>query len=314
MFRVGREALANGMNPALVLLIRAIGVPRQVYRQLPRAVAKFSTTSTMEIVEVGPTAATIRFTLHEGYAHSRLDCDYVQGLLGAVPRLRPARRGGPARRVRVRRLSGLHLPRDLGGAAAWAAGAAAVPGSPPNSAPCAPAAQAAVGGDRPGGQRRPRDGAAPDRQPRGRGGARPALPPRGGRPRGWRPAGAQRRAARCRACPAWRTGCSAAATSAPTPSSSTSSPPAGHGRLAAIYLPGDGALGDERSMLGAYADHAAAALDLVMALEDARREADRAGALLALAHELAGGGRCDGGVLGRRPRRCRTSSAAAGPT
>ena len=85
MFRVGREALAHGMNPGLVLLVRAIGSPRQVYRQLPKAVAKFSTTSTMQIVESGATHATIRFELHEGYAHSRLDCDYVQGLIGMVP-------------------------------------------------------------------------------------------------------------------------------------------------------------------------------------------------------------------------------------
>jgi diguanylate cyclase (GGDEF)-like protein len=60
-----------------------------------------------------------------------------------------------------------------------------------------------------------------------------------------------------------------------------------HGRLAAVYPEGDGAIGEERSMLAAYAGHAAAALDLLMALDDARREADRAGALLALAHELA---------------------------
>ena len=40
-------------------------------------------------------------------------------------------------------------------------------------------------------------------------------------------------------------------------------------------------------MLAAYAGHAAAALDLLIALEDARQEADRAGALLDLAHELA---------------------------
>jgi len=78
MFRVGREALSHGMNPGLVLLVRAIGSPRQVFRQLPRAVAKFSTTSTMEILESGATHATIRFTLHEGYAHSRLDCDYAE--------------------------------------------------------------------------------------------------------------------------------------------------------------------------------------------------------------------------------------------
>src|SRR3954452_12600086 len=85
MFRVGREALSHGMNPGLVLLVRAIGSPRQVFRQLPRAVAKFSTTSTMEILESGATHATIRFTLHEGYAHSRLDCDYARGLIGMVP-------------------------------------------------------------------------------------------------------------------------------------------------------------------------------------------------------------------------------------
>ena len=60
-----------------------------------------------------------------------------------------------------------------------------------------------------------------------------------------------------------------------------------HGRLAAIYPSGNGAMGDEYSMLAAYAGHAAAALDLIIALEDARQEAERAGALLELAHELS---------------------------
>jgi diguanylate cyclase (GGDEF)-like protein len=46
-------------------------------------------------------------------------------------------------------------------------------------------------------------------------------------------------------------------------------------------------MGDEASMLAAYAGHAAAALDLLIALEEARQEANRAGALLSLAHELA---------------------------
>ena len=40
-------------------------------------------------------------------------------------------------------------------------------------------------------------------------------------------------------------------------------------------------------MLAAYAGHAAAALDLLIALEETRREAARASALLSLAHELA---------------------------
>jgi hypothetical protein len=92
MFRVGREALGLGLTPALVLLIRAMGSPRQVYRQLPRAVAKFSTTSTMEVLESGATHATLSYRLHEGYRHSRLDCEYAQGLIGMVPTIFGCRR------------------------------------------------------------------------------------------------------------------------------------------------------------------------------------------------------------------------------
>ncbi len=72
MFRVGREALSLGLTPAIVLLVRAMGSPRQVYRQLPRAVAKFSTTSTMRVLDSGATSATLSYRLHEGYRHSRL--------------------------------------------------------------------------------------------------------------------------------------------------------------------------------------------------------------------------------------------------
>ena len=85
MFRVGAAALQTGLAHSIVILLRAMGTPRQVFRQLPRAVAKFSTTSTMEIVESGATSATIRFTLHPGFEHSRLDCIYDQGLLTTVP-------------------------------------------------------------------------------------------------------------------------------------------------------------------------------------------------------------------------------------
>jgi diguanylate cyclase (GGDEF)-like protein len=60
-----------------------------------------------------------------------------------------------------------------------------------------------------------------------------------------------------------------------------------HGRLAALYQPGYGAVGAEPSLLAAYADHTAAALDLLIALENSRVETDRVGAALALAHELA---------------------------
>jgi hypothetical protein len=63
-YRMGASSQRYGLNPAFVLLLRALGSPRQVYRQLPRAVR-----------------------LHEGYPHSRLDCLGTQGLMSVVPEL-----------------------------------------------------------------------------------------------------------------------------------------------------------------------------------------------------------------------------------
>src|SRR5205085_2215880 len=60
-----------------------------------------------------------------------------------------------------------------------------------------------------------------------------------------------------------------------------------HGRLAAIYPRGQRGLADESRLLTAYAGHAAAALDMIIALEDSRRGERRAQTLLALSHQLA---------------------------
>ncbi|MGY1601291.1 diguanylate cyclase domain-containing protein [Geodermatophilus sp. SYSU D00815] len=293
MWHVGSQALAHGLNPGLVLLVRAIGSPRQVYRQLPRAVAKFSTTSTMEVVESGATSATVRFTLHEGYRHSRLDCDYARGLIGTVPcvfGLPPAEvrhdecesDGYPAcvyhltwqnrRRFRVRRR---------------------VPGA----APGADAELVALRSQLHGLQTAARELVAGDdldtvlRTIVARAAQAvlaPAYllavsPPAGGEP-----------LVHSAGLPAEdvaglaRTLLAGGDLGPNAVVVDVASARGTHGRLAAVYREGDGALGDERSMLAAYAGHAAAALDLLLALEDARREADRAGALLALAHELAG--------------------------
>ncbi|GGI06546.1 EAL domain-containing protein [Egicoccus halophilus] len=85
-FAIGATALANtSLAPAIVLLIRTLGSPQQVFRQLPSAVTKFSTTSTMTMLEVGKQHAEIVYVLHDGYVHSRLDCDYARGLISTVP-------------------------------------------------------------------------------------------------------------------------------------------------------------------------------------------------------------------------------------
>jgi diguanylate cyclase (GGDEF)-like protein len=289
MYKVGAAALQSGLAHSIVILLRAMGTPRQVFRQLPRAVAKFSTTSTMEIVESGATSATIRFTLHPGFQHSLLDCIYAQGLLTTVPTvfgLRPAEiehdecesDGAPSciyrltwdRRSRLpgRRGEGrakdLELTalreqlRTLQSASTDLVGSDDVDTALERivaraaEAVLAPAYLLAVEGPSGGEPLVHSAGLEPDE---------------------------------------------VAAQSAALLAGEDLGPHAvvvevastrrSHGRLAAIYRTRDGVMGDESTLLAAYAGHAAAALDLIIALEGARREAERAGALLALAHELS---------------------------
>lgn len=59
------------------------------------------------------------------------------------------------------------------------------------------------------------------------------------------------------------------------------------GRLAAVHVRGAVFTEVDRRLLEAYADHAAAALEVIASLDEARRDRDTARALLALARELA---------------------------
>jgi diguanylate cyclase (GGDEF)-like protein len=289
MFKVGASALHSGLAHSLVLLLRAMGSPRQVFQRLPRAVAKFTTTSTMEILESGAVSATIRYRLHPGYAHSRLDCEYAQGLITTVPTVfgLPAARivhdecesdGHPAciyrlswdRRSLLRRrrrddaTADPELTALRGQLRILQSAAAELVGSDDldtvlhrivaraAEAVLAPAYLLAV--------------SAP--------GGGPPLVHSAGLPADEVPAMA--------AALLDGDDLGPGAVVVDVASARRS-----HGRLAALYRPGDGAMGDEVSMLAAYAGHAAAALDLLIALEDSRLEADRASALLSLAHELS---------------------------
>ena len=288
MYKVGSAALQSGLAHSIVLLLRAMGSPRQVIRQLPRAVAKFSTTSTMEVLECDATSAVITFRLHQGYEHSRLDCRYAQGLITTVPTvfgLPPARirhdecesDGHPAcvyrltweRRNRLRRRRQeadveLQLAALRGQLRALqSAGTELIAGEDlatvlprivarAAEAVVAPAYLLAV---------QDPDGGAPLVHSAGVPAAEvPGLVDRllDGGDLGPRAVVVEVASARRR-----------------------------HGRLAALYGPGYGAVGDEASLLSAYAGHAAAALDLLISAADARREAARNGALLELAHALA---------------------------
>ncbi|MGY1771471.1 diguanylate cyclase domain-containing protein [Blastococcus sp. SYSU D00813] len=287
MFRVGAESLGRGMNPAVVLLVRALGSPRQVYRKLPRAVGNFSTTSTMEIVTADASSATIRYRLHEGYRHSRLDCDYARGLIGMVPTvfgMRPATvvheecesDGSPAC---VYHLTWDRRPRWWrGGGAGRDAELAALRGQLRSLQSAA--ADLVAADDLEAVLHRIVERAAAAVLAPGyllavsapQGG--PPLVHASGLPAEQVPDLARRLLA-------------GEDLGAGVVSVDVRSARRHHGRLAALNRPGGGGLGAERDMLAAYAGHAAAALDLVMALDEARLEARRAEALLGLAHRLS---------------------------
>jgi uncharacterized protein (TIGR02265 family) len=289
MFHVGAAALTTGLAPSLVLVLRAMGSPRQVFRRLPSAVPKFTTTSTMEVVESGPTSATMSYRLHAGYAHSRLDCQYAQGLLTIVPSvfgLPPARivheecesDGHPA--------CVYHLTWDPRSRLPWCRGRQAT----------ADLELTALRGQLQGLQSAATDlvstedldtvlhrivtrAAEAVLAP----GYLLAVRSPGGGPTLVRSAGLRDDEARRQAELVLDGGTLGAEAIVVEVASARRS----HGHLAALYGPGHRGLGGERSLLAAYAGHAAAALDLLMALEESRVQASRAAALLGLAHELA---------------------------
>jgi diguanylate cyclase (GGDEF)-like protein len=289
MFHVGAAALRSGLAHSLELVLRALGSPRQVFRRLPRAVAKFTTVSSMEILETTPTSARTALRLHDGYEHSALDCDFARGLATTVPELFGLPTGvitaaecrtGDGRtcvyeiswerrsRLRRRRSSGKDTDRELaalrGQLRTLQTTATELAGSDDldtvlrqivaraGQAVLAPAhllAVAAPGGGAP----LVHSAGLPDDEA-----AELARRLLAGEDLGPRAVVVDVASARRR-----------------------------HGRLAAVYPSDEGSMADEQAMLAAYAGHAAAALELLFALDGARLEAERAGALLSLAHELA---------------------------
>jgi diguanylate cyclase (GGDEF)-like protein len=288
-FEIGATGLTHGVHTAIVPLLRAFGSPREVYRQLPRTVPKFTSTSTMDAVECSETSATIRYTLHAGYTPSRLDCEYAQGLFSAVPcvfGLPPAHiehdecesDGYPAcvyrvtwtrrrpwfsvvRRHRADRiaLAALHAQlQEFQQAAADLVSSNDIDevlerivgrAAAAILAPSYLLVVHAAGSSEPVVRHQGLDDAA---------------------------AADLTRRLLC--------GDDLGEATVVVDVASTRHV---HGRLAAIYAKGYQPMEGDRALLEAYAHHAAAALDLLIALEDSRLEESRATALLALAHELA---------------------------
>lgn len=82
--RIGSSGLSANVLPALVPLLRAFGGPSQLLRNVARAAAKFSTSATMEAVEIRRTEALVTYRLLPPHVPSAHDCAYTAGVLAQV--------------------------------------------------------------------------------------------------------------------------------------------------------------------------------------------------------------------------------------
>lgn len=83
--RIGETVLERSTGAAIRLILRTVGSPSALCRNIGKAGAKFATTYTTEAVSIGKTEAVIEHTLRPGFEPSRLDCDYTYGLMSVIP-------------------------------------------------------------------------------------------------------------------------------------------------------------------------------------------------------------------------------------
>src|SRR5919201_7145338 len=79
--RVGEEAVSQHAGTPVATLLRSLGSPEEVYRQMALAATKFSTITVLEPVEVEPGRALILSRVQDGFVRTREHCDWAQGLL-----------------------------------------------------------------------------------------------------------------------------------------------------------------------------------------------------------------------------------------
>jgi GAF domain-containing protein len=83
--KIGQFMLRSRIALPLLVLLRALGSPEQVLRNVAKANSRFSTNSTVQTLEIGNGHAVVTYRLHDGYPPDALDCQYTEGLLSLVP-------------------------------------------------------------------------------------------------------------------------------------------------------------------------------------------------------------------------------------
>ena len=85
--RVGEESVAQHAGTPVATLLRSLGSPEEVYRQMMLTATKFTTVSELQTVDVAPGRAVIRGRGLNGLIRTREHCDWAQGLLSTTTML-----------------------------------------------------------------------------------------------------------------------------------------------------------------------------------------------------------------------------------
>jgi diguanylate cyclase (GGDEF)-like protein len=83
--RAGEETVAQHAGKQVATLLRSLGSVEAVMQAVAQAAAKLSAVSTLEAVEVEPGRAVISATAREGFTRRPLLCDWTSGLLAGNP-------------------------------------------------------------------------------------------------------------------------------------------------------------------------------------------------------------------------------------
>jgi len=82
---VGEEMLRQHDGTDVANLLRSLGSPAELLRNVTAAAAKFTTVSTLEPLEVGDAHAVVQALTRPGFARHLYLCEFTKGLLSQVP-------------------------------------------------------------------------------------------------------------------------------------------------------------------------------------------------------------------------------------
>lgn len=83
--QVGEQTLRRHLGTQVATMLRSLGSPEAVLEAVAQAAPKFSAVTELEAIEAGPGHAVVRATAREGFTRRPLLCDWTAGMLANAP-------------------------------------------------------------------------------------------------------------------------------------------------------------------------------------------------------------------------------------